>query len=346
MPRPMICLVVCIATALVAPAAALGQAKLPTVIRGARTVHLWPPASGSLTVTVLKRDLNIYAGADTMALSLLDPMRRQVGAATLPDDGNTGKGPKGTKVLTTTFKVSAAVPGAYKLRVGACASSDCVFGVQTNAQGLVVEGEVMLNDPSESGKVYFTPPSGAFVTRAMALHKPGCQTVYLRDAKAKTVATIPLCDAGGKGVATWKSAAIKASLGDRGGPWHFEVGKLDVRLEAGTERLWTMGPGLLFDARALRWMQLPYTETRFLLPGKSATLDFTLRNSAAKPASFSVKAACPAGLTCKVLSPTGATTLADGIIIECPDDQVGAVIDSAGSRDRKGDQTCEDCWWR
>ena len=33
---------------------------------------------------------------------------------------------------------------------------------------------------------------------------------------------------------------------------------------------------------------------------------------------------------------------ADGIIIECPDDQVGAVIDSADSRDKGGQQAFED----
>ncbi len=297
---------------LAAPVSGQAQAKLPTAVRGAHTVYIWPPSSGTLSVTVTKRDLNIYAGKDELQVTLLDPTRRQVAKAVLPDDGNTGKGPAGTKVLSAALKVNAVVPGAYKLRVGACASSDCVFGLQTNGPGLVVEGGVMLNDASMAGKVYFAPPAGAFTARAMALHKPGCQKVPLRDAKAKAVATFTLCDATGKGVATWKSASIKAGAGDRTGQWYFDVAKLDVRLEPGSVIHWTMSPGAVFDALAMRWMLLPYTETRYLQPGQSAALSYTLRNSMGIKAPFSVKAVCPAGLTCKVLSPTATTTLSKG----------------------------------
>ena len=273
---------------------------LPTALRGSYTIHLWPPASGPLTVQVLKRDLNIYAGKDELRVSLLTPTRSSAGAATIPDDGNTGKGGP-FKVQSVTLSAPTTAHGAYRLRVTGCASSDCVFGVKTSAAGLVVEGPApFLNDAALGGVVRFEPPAGAFTVKVMALHKPGCQTVTLKDALGKAQASLALCDASGKGVATYKSAAIPASAGDRSGPWALEVGKLDVRVDLGGAKGWTMAKGSLFAAHRARWMLLPYTNTRYLQPGGAATMTFTVRNSTGAAGPLAFKVSCPAGLTCAV----------------------------------------------
>jgi len=285
---------------------------LPLAVRGAHTVHLWPPATGGLTVTVSKRDLNIYTGKDDVLLSLTDSARRLVASGAIPDDGNAGKGPAGTKVLKASLKVSQSIPGAYRLVVAAgSGGSDFVFGLSTNASRVVLEGEPLLNTSSLAGKVYFSPPAGAFSAKAMALHKPGCQSVPLRDAKGAVVKTFTLCDASG-GAGTWKSASVAASAGDRSGPWRFDVGKLDVRLGVDKVKHWSFSAGELYDVARARWLLLPYTFTRALKPGQGATYSYTLRNSTGAAAKVALKAQCASPMTCAITSPASPVSLASG----------------------------------
>ena len=68
-------------------ASAPDAATIPPAVRGARTIYL-RVEPGTLEITVLKRDLNIYENQDPLTATLFDPLGNEVFSRVIPDDGS------------------------------------------------------------------------------------------------------------------------------------------------------------------------------------------------------------------------------------------------------------------
>ncbi|NLB94796.1 MAG: hypothetical protein GX785_03705 [Armatimonadetes bacterium] len=292
-----------IAMALLARAGTAQAAGFPPVVRGARAVLLRPDP-GPLTIRITKRDLNIYDGPDTLAAKLYDPRRRLVGTLELPDDGNTGKG-LATETQSGELKLTCETPGVYRLVI-AC-NHDLVFGLETSSKGVMIEGDILLNDGNVSGRLCFAPPEGAFEVTAQALHEPGIQKMPLLDAKGTALHTFDLAKP-----AADQSFSVPAEAGARDGLWHLDLKAMDVRIRVSNVTHWTFDAAAYFDPAPLRWMLLPYNEARYLKPGQSAELQYTLRNRTDRPTAFRVEATGRDGLACRVIEPASPVALEKG----------------------------------
>ena len=82
---------IALAACIILIASVAHAATVPPGVRGPRTVHL-RVEPGPLSLTVLKRDLNIYESEDALNITLYDPLGNEVFSETIPDDGNAGKG--------------------------------------------------------------------------------------------------------------------------------------------------------------------------------------------------------------------------------------------------------------
>jgi len=305
----MACLRRCTLTALALLAAGFcvavsHSATLPPVVRGAKIVLL-QVEPGPLKLTLYKRDLNIYDGADNLVALLYDPARRPVATLEIPDDGQplSGGGPGELQSAEATVECKGA--GVYRLMVAGVSHGDAVFGLETSAPRCVVAGsDITLNDGSIGGRLYFEPPAKAFKITAQALHDPGRQTMPLMDSGGKVVANFDLSQTGEDQV-----VEVEPETGARDGLWHFDIEKMDVKMSIGGVSYWTLDAAAWFPADKTRWMLLPYRQTRYLQPGGQAELDYQLRNSSGEDGALSVAVEGDPGLECRVLEPQGAVAL-------------------------------------
>ena len=235
----------------------------------ARTVHL-RVEPGPLTITVLKRDLNIYENEDPLTVTLYDPLGNEVFAHTIPDDGNAGKGGRAQEYQRLEETVDCDLAGSYRLAIRG--SSDVVWGVETSAESYVVEGEMFFSDGTVPGSVFFPPPAGAFTITISALHDPGRQTVPLFSAAGERLGQFRLTNTGEEYTAEFPE-------GEREGLWRMDFEALDVKLAVTGVTMWTAEEDAWFDAGKSKWMLMPYRLTRYMQPGESAELEFSLRNS-------------------------------------------------------------------
>ncbi len=243
-------------------------ATLPPVIRGGRAIMLLPDR-GELTVKIYKQDLNIYAGADVLTATLVGPQRQPLGELSIPDDGNAEKGGGSGELQSAEMTVNCDAPGVYRLSIST--SSDAVFGMETNCDSYVLEGDMMLNDGSIFGRVFFEPPAEAFTITAQALHSPGRQQMPLADAAGQTLNTFDLSKTGED-----QEFTVPADIGNRDGVWHFEIAKCDVRITVPGVKVWSMEQGAYFDASLVKGVLMPHTAVRYIRPGESATIDIEL----------------------------------------------------------------------
>ncbi|MFP3902664.1 MAG: BNR-4 repeat-containing protein [Armatimonadota bacterium] len=234
--------------------------ELPPVVRGSGTVIL-APDEGSLTMTFSKRDLNIYDGADIMTVSVRDPLGEEVISVTLPDDGDTGKGPHAKTLQQETRTIESTRPGLYRV---VFSGGDYMFGMSADCDRYVVKAGMMFNDSNTAGQVYFAPPEGAFEVKAAALHNPGVQAITLHDASGTVLKQYDLQEPG-------EDVQFDAGedTGDRGGLWHFDIGKMDVRLAVEGVQHWTMAPDAYFDAAGTHLALAPRNCARYLQPGEA-----------------------------------------------------------------------------
>ncbi|MCZ7600617.1 MAG: hypothetical protein M5U09_26790, partial [Gammaproteobacteria bacterium] len=199
-------------------------AELPPIVRGLATVHL-QAGGGPLTVTLQKRDLNIYEGADELVADLYDPHRVLVGTVTIPDDGQAGKGPADRREYqTATVTDPTPRPGIHLLQVRAPTSQDMVWGLTTSAGKYMVQGWQTLNNPDTPATIQFQPPASAFKITMSSLHQPGRQTVALKDAGGGTLHTFDLGELGVDQIHELPADA------QRRGWWSLDIAKPDVKL--------------------------------------------------------------------------------------------------------------------
>ncbi len=279
--------------------------EFPGSLRNAKTFHL-VPGSASLTVTISKRDINHYDGADPLHAWLLDPERNTLARVIIPDDGEAGTGPAATEYQTETIGVPAGLIGAYRLMLSGT-GGDMVYGLQTNAALIMAEGEMLFSDPNHAGSVIFLPPGGDFEIRFSALHAGGIQQVPLHDAAGALVHTFDLTEA-----VVVVSLNVPAGAYDRSGPWRFDIGKLDVRIEIDDVTHWTMFEDSFFSAWKMRLMVFPYLYTRYLLPGQRAEYVYTLCNQTGADDSFTLGLDCHPDLSCSLIEPISPVSLAAG----------------------------------
>ena len=91
-------------------------ASLPPAVRGARTILL-RVKPGPLKITLYKRDLNIYDGADELIALLYDAERRPVATLTIPDDGQAVKAGRADQLQSAEATAECESAGVYRLHV-------------------------------------------------------------------------------------------------------------------------------------------------------------------------------------------------------------------------------------
>lgn len=279
-------------------------AVVPPVVRGAPAVLLYAEP-GPLSVTIHKRDLNIYEGPDELRAYLYDPQRRLLGSISIPDGGSTGRTGMAEELQTETLEVVCTMPGVHRLAI--VAGGDLIYGMETSAERYVVEGGIMLNDPRHAGTLVFEPPAGAFKITARALHRPGVQQMPLRDAAGETLHVFDLAEAGQDEV-----FEVAEDVGNRDELWRLEVARMNIRAQIEGVLYWSADPAAWFPAHKTRWMLQPYGETRYLQPGEAATCRFTLRNSTGAAASFALNTSADPGLEARIVEPEGRVELDAG----------------------------------
>ncbi|HJN18042.1 MAG TPA: BNR-4 repeat-containing protein, partial [Armatimonadota bacterium] len=276
-PFPLLISFLAFATLVSADALAL---TVPTMIRGGRAVLL-RPEPGELSVTVKKRDLNIYDGEDTVRAMLYDPLGEELATLDLSDDASAEKTGRSNVIQGATITAKILRPGVYRLAV--TCGHDLVYGLETNCEQVVFEGDIMLNEGEVSTQICFQPPEGEFDVTAQAIHQPGLGRLPLKDASGLSAHVFDFTEPGKDIVET-----ITENLGDRSGVWTFDVAKADVKMVIEGGGVWSTSPDAYFDLMKTRWMLLPRLSARYLKPGETAEVPITLRNRTGVPAEFRV----------------------------------------------------------
>lgn len=269
-------------------------ATLPPVIRGANIVWL-RVEPGPLQLKLLKRDLNIYEDEDILQARLFDAQRRLVALLELRDDG-LPQGKPAAEWQIAEASLPQALAGTYLLQVSG--SGDCVWGLQSNAPGAVVQSikEILLNDGAARGALYFMPPAEKFTIKAQALHDPGRQQMPLYDETQQMLKMFNLQQ-------TNVDDELEVPAGPRRGLWRFDIAHMDVKISCSTTLYWTLDESAWHDVSATRWMLLPYRQARYLQPGQSTQATFYLRNSTKAEASFSVQVQAPPEVRAVITEP-------------------------------------------
>ncbi|MFO7948676.1 MAG: BNR-4 repeat-containing protein [Armatimonadota bacterium] len=275
----------------------VGAATIPPVVRGEK-VYTLRPEMGPLQITVSKRDMNIYEDADELHADLYGPGRMHLGHLEIPDDGVVDKGTHSPELQTETMTVDCHVPGTYRLVIMCPNRGDFMHGIETSTGTAMVEGLILLNDGNVGGRIYFEAPAGETTIRAQALHNPGRQQMPLSDASGKRLKTFDMSTTG-----EWQELEVPADLGDRSGPWYFECEKMDIRCEIDGMKYFTIGEENFFPAASYQHMLYPYNTTRYLQPGQSATMTYTLRNNTGQDDSFALQADGDDALSCSITEP-------------------------------------------
>lgn len=273
-------------------------ATLPPVVRGQKAVML-RVEKAPLQIKLYKRDLNIYEGDDLLHAVVYDPQRRIVATLDLGDDG-LPRGQRTPELQSVDATLPEAGPGVYRLQVSG--GDDYVWGLETNAPGCVLHGDVLFNDGSISGRLLFAPPPQKFAVKAQALHAPGQQQMPLFDDRRQVLKTFDLSKQG-------IDQVLEVPAGVRGGLWQFDIAHMDVKIIPDRPFWWTLDSNAWFDPEKTRWMLLPYRQARYLKPGERALVRLGLRNSSGVERAFMVDVSAPAGVSAVVTQPALPVTL-------------------------------------
>lgn len=293
---------VTLSTILPASAAPAVGGGIPHVLRGPATVHLLPQP-GPLVIRLSKHDLNLYDGEDTIQAALYDPFRRPLATAFLPDDGQAGKGRGGSGSQTGELRATVTAPGVHTLVIGG-ACHEVVYSIATNCGPCVVQENMLLNNSSVAGEVWFEPPEGDFTIRIQAKHAPGVQEVPLLDGAGDTVNVFDL-------VASAKDVILEVAAGQgaRTGPWHFVIGRMDVQIHMDGVQYWAATRAAYFNPDSSGPMLIPRSVTRLVPPGGSVEVSYRLRNRLDEAIRVRVEAESAGPLRCRPLAPSGPATV-------------------------------------
>ncbi len=265
---------------------------LPTVVRGKHNILL-QVKPGPLSITLHKKDLNIYDGADGISVKVFNDRREQVATLEIPDDGNAKRGGGMGQVQTTETTIQVPRNGTYRLAMEA--GGDLIFGMETSADSYLVEGVIALNDPSVAGQVYFrTPSPRAINITVRGPHTGSIQKIPLLDAKGDTVHTFDVQKSG-----EVYEYTVPAGAGDRSGLWHFDIPRMDIHITAQAVTYWTMDKEAYFTPGDSLYVLAPWHPVRYLQPQDEATVTFTLHNLTDQPKAFYTQII--AGLSCELV---------------------------------------------
>ena len=317
-------------------AATARSAEIPEIVRGPATVHLLPEP-GPLVITLSKHDLNIYDGEDTIQAVLHDPFRRPLARATVPDDGQAGKGGGGRASQTVELRATIAAPGVHTLVVaGAC--HEVVYAVKTNCERCVVQEKLLLNNSSIGGEVWFEPPEGAFKIRIQAKHAPGIQKVPLLDGAGQTVSVIDLRESAKDVILD-----VAADQGKRGDLWHFVIGRMDVEIYIDGVQYWAAARAAYFNPDSSGPLLIPRSATRLVPPGGSVKVTYRVRNRLAEEVRARLDVRSAGGLRCRLLEPEGVAAIEPNGLLEvrveatvAEDARAGEVLDASVSANGEG----------
>ncbi len=288
--------------ALIMVASSVWAVTIPPAARGGKVVSLQVPA-GTLTITVSKRDLNIYEGPDTLTATLFTADGEPATALEIPDDGNAEKGGGMGDLQTGEMTVEIEAPGMHRLSI--TGSSDMVWGLETNAPLLTVRGDMFFSHGEVGGKVYFAPPEWPFKITASALHDPGRQKMPLLDEQGEVMHVFDLANTG-------EEMVLEVERGARGGLWHFEIEHLDVKIAAVGVKEWTPEADAYFLAASTRQLLRPYRQTRYLQPGEETVAEWRLTNTGEVASAFALEISGDEGLTVEMLKPAPDEQLTSG----------------------------------
>ncbi|NLF18250.1 MAG: hypothetical protein GX595_13515 [Lentisphaerae bacterium] len=232
-------------------------ATLPPVLRAGRQAYL-RVEPGTLRLTLLKRDLNIYPAPDNVTFTLRDPLWRVLAEETIPDDGATGPG-AAAELQRRDLAVEVPRGGVCTLVV-AGQGGDFVWGLETSAGSLVVDGEIALNDAAFAGEVFFPAPPGAIAIKVQAFHVPGArQEITLSDAAGEVLHRVSLDKAG-----VFHTLEVPADQGRRDGLWSFEVPRMDFKADVPGLTVWAFDRAAFFVPSASQGILLPRRVVRYL----------------------------------------------------------------------------------
>jgi len=237
--------------------------------------------ASSQTITILKRDLNIYAGADVLAYELKDAAGAVLQSGSLPDDGITTKGGGAGKVQSKALKLTLA-QGYHQLRLTS-AGSDCIYDVQL-AGGRVqwMGGSLSLFDDKLSGSLFFKAPAKAGALTLQTWHKGGAgQTVTLKEA-GKTLGSVTLA-----ATHTDYKLTLPAAAPGKDRVLELVIPRMDIYLTSSSVAGYAASGTHLFPA----WLVdgfYPLGQTRAVRPGGTSELVLRIKNSAAKTVSFTL----------------------------------------------------------
>ncbi len=304
-PRPV--LRVATALALIMLASSAWAFTIPTAARGGKVVSM-QAAQGELTITMHKRDLNIYSGADVLTAVLFTAQGTELGTLTIPDDGKLEKGGGYGEPQTAQLTVAVEEAGICRLQI-AGAGGDFVWGLEANVDRAVVAGDITFSHGEPAGQLYFMPPAKAFKIMAYALHDPGRGQMPLYDDKGELIHQFDLSTTG-------EEQTLEVEEGERGGVWRFDIEHLDVKMEISGVKQWTTEPDAHFVAEDLRWLLLPYRQARYLNPGDEAVIEWTLRNTGKVASAFELSVKADDGLMAEILEPDGAELFKSGASVK------------------------------
>lgn len=89
------------------------ETRITSALRGAHTAYVY--ASGDLTLTVSKQDINWYEGSDELEVSVYDMDGILLENMTIEDDGVTNVDKKIAPVQSKTFEIEGLDAGVYKI---------------------------------------------------------------------------------------------------------------------------------------------------------------------------------------------------------------------------------------
>ncbi len=269
--------------ALLPAAAAAQQLQLP--VRGSRTAGLWVTAA-TQKVVLLKRDLNIYAGADVLSYSITDASGAPLHSGSLPDDGVTTKGGGAGTLQHKTLNLSLA-PGYHQLKLTS-AGSDAVFDLQaTGALVMWRGGALMLNDAKMKGSLYLRGPAGGGVMTLGTWHTGGNnQTVTLWQG-AKQLSSVAISK-------THVDVKLAVPAAAAGQALELRVPKMDIYISSKEVEGYAASPKALLPAGGLD-LVYPLAQARAVLPGYESMFQLRLRNPGVAPLTMTFTAPKPKG---------------------------------------------------